>query len=109
MWQRLETPNGKPLYVSLGNGHVIKQSIQSTDSEPKWMLVIHGESYPISEDSKDALLAGLALEDVPKYRAMVGQTINGNTITAWDAYAGLIMFENGSQVYARDVYRALNK
>jgi hypothetical protein len=108
MWQRLETPTGKPLYVSLGNGHVIKQSIQSTDSEPKWMLVIHGEPYPISEDSKDALLAGLALEGVPKYRAMVGRTINGNTIIAWDACTSQVFFADGTSMDDDKAFKALN-
>ncbi len=44
MWQRLETSNGKPLYVSLGNGHVIKQSIHSTRDKIVWALVMNGES-----------------------------------------------------------------
>ncbi len=108
MWQRLETPNGKPLYVSLGNGHVIKQSIHSTRDKIVWTLVINGESYPISEDSKDALLAGLALEGVPKYRAMVGQAINGNMITAWDACTSQVFFADGTQMDDTKAFKALN-
>ncbi len=105
MWQEIEIVGDDSLikaYLNVEANLILAQG----QMKYQWLLAPFGnvdKGTFITEESKDALLAGMYLSQVREYRAMVGKQYKGVLITEWNACAGELILANGERVSDYDI------